>query len=408
MAERGCGNRRRTSLRVAVATIDEARSSMNKSRLVFFFLVLGVVLGIARCNSRSTTQTTVARPSASTPPRPGSNLLVPPPSAPPVVTPTASALLAQNNTAVDFKKTAERILPSVIALSVFDGTGKLLRNGTGFFVSEDGKFVTSRSIVDGGANAVAKTADGKIYNVSGILAEAAPSDVAVLKAQVKDRVPFVSPDKTAPFQAGARLAAIGSPLNRRESAVAQTSIAGRKSDATSEWLELTTPVPGESLGAPVINERGDVLGFVTLQRGQGPAVNVVRMASALDPVFARIDKRAKPAWAVASADSPPPPAEGPLQKPKVPLAGQGQPGKARLVYSPTPQYPTEARHSYFPVKGTGRYRIRFGSDGSVRDIQVVQSTRSQTLDSAAVEALRKWKATPGQEWTANVPITFQP
>ena len=60
------------------------------------------------------------------------------------------------------------------------------------------------------------------------------------------------------------------------------------------------------------------------------------------------------------------------------------------------------------MKGTGRYRVQFKSNGEVRDVQVVQSTRSETLDSAAVEALRHWKAAPGEEWTATVPITFQP
>ncbi len=386
---------------------------MNKSRLIFFLAVLGIVVGIERCNSPKTTQLTALKPAASAaptiPPKRGSSLSIPPLNSSPLVSPAPSAVLTQAGPAIDFAKTAERITPSVVALSVFDASGKLLHNGTGFFISDDGRFVTSRSLVDGGANAVAKTADGKIYNVSGILAEATPMDLAVLKAEVKERVPFVSPNKMAPFEAGARLAAIGSPLQRRENMVAQTSIAGRKSDANGEWLELTTPVPGESLGAPVINARGEVLGLVTLQREDGVAVNVVRMASALDPVFARIDKRAKPVWKVAAA--PASPAEGPLQKPKVPLAGPGQPGqpgKNRLIYSPTPAYPTEARHSFFPVKGTGRFRIRFGSDGRAQDVQVVQSTRSQTLDSAAVEALRKWKAAPGQEWMANVPITFQP
>jgi protein TonB len=123
------------------------------------------------------------------------------------------------------------------------------------------------------------------------------------------------------------------------------------------------------------------------------------MANALDTVFARIDKRAKPSWAALAANAPAPPAEGPLQKPKE---------KARLIYTPSPQYPMQAFRSSSPVKGMGRYRIRFGSDGSVRDVQIVQSTRSQPLDSAAVEALRKWKASPGQEWTANIPVTFQP
>jgi TonB family protein len=383
---------------------------MNKSRFVFFLAVLGVVVGIARYNSRSTTGTTVAKPAVTPPAKASSNLLIPPPNSSPAVTPTPSAVLAQAQTPADLQKLAERVSPSVLALSIFDGSGKLLRNGTGFFISEDGRFVTSRSIVDGAAHAVAKASDGRIYNVNGILAEATPADVAVLKAQVKERVPFISPSRTAPFEAGGELAAVGSPLNRKENTVARTSVAGRKSDANSEWLVLTTSLPGDSLGAPVINDRGDVLGLVTLQRGDGPAVNVVRMASALDPVFARIDARTKPAWAVQAPPdvSPPPPAEGPLQKSALALAGQVPPGQKRLVFSPTPQYPSEARRGFHSVKGAGRYRVHFGRDGSVRDVQVIQSTSNQILDSAAIDTLRKWKSIPGQEWNANVPISFQP
>lgn len=383
---------------------------MNKSRLVFFLVVLGVVVAIARYNSRTTSPATSAKPAATVAPKVTSSLLVPAASASPIITPTPSAVLAHASGPADLRKFADRISPSVLALSVFDGAGKLLRNGTGFFIGDDGRFVTSRSIVDGGAHAVATASNGKIYNVNGILAESATADVAVLKAQVKEKVPFISPNKMAPFEAGGVLAAIGSPSQKKENALAQTTIAGRKSDADSEWLELTTPVPGESLGAPVMNDKGDVLGFVALQRGNGPAVHVVRMASALDPVFAHIDVRTKPSWAAQPPpdSSPAPPAEGPLQKPKIPLAGQVPPGQTRLVFSPTPAYPSEARHAFQPVKGAGRYRVHFGRDGSVRDVQVIQSTRNQTLDGAAINTLRKWKSAPGQEWTANVPITFQP
>ncbi len=381
---------------------------MNKSRLIFFLIVLGVVVGIARYNSRRTMRTSDATPAATASPRPTSNLLMPSPNAAPVLSPTPPAALVQASPPPDFKKNAERTLPAVVTLSVFDASGALLRNGTGFFVSQDGKLVTSRSIVDGGANAIATTSDGHIYNVMGVLAETSAADVAVLKAQVKGKVPFVSPDKMASFESGGHLAALSRPLNGRGNVVASTTIAGRKSDANGEWLELTAPVPADSLGGPVINDKGEVLGLVALQRGEGPAVHVVRLAGALDPVFARIDKKRKPAWALATAHPPAPPAEGPLQKGKVPLAGEGQSPKAHLIYSPTPQYPSEARRSNSPLKGSGRYRVRFANDGSVQDVQVVQSTRNQALDNAAVDALRKWKATPGQQWTANVPITFQP
>ncbi len=382
---------------------------MNTSRIIFFFAVLAVVIGIARCNSQKIMQTAAPKPAVPLT-SPGNNdLLIPAPVASPVAAPSASAAVAQASPGPDFKKTAERITPAVLELSVFDNSGRLLRNGTAFFISDDGKLVTSRSIIDGGSHAVAKSNDGKIYNVIGVLADDAASDVAVLKAQVKERVPFVAPNKTAPFDAGAPLAAIGNTANHRNDAISETSIAGRKSTGKNEWLELTKPVPGESLGAPVITAKGDVLGFVALQRGDGPAINVVRMAGALDTVLSRIDPRAKPSWASVSPEpSPSPPAEGPLEPPKPSPPGVAQTGKLQLIYSPTPQYPMAARRSRFPLRGTGRYRIHFTRDGSVRDVQIVQSTQNQYLDGAAIETLRKWKATPGQEWTANVPITFQP
>src|SRR4051812_34225860 len=313
---------------------------MNTSRIIFFFAVLAIVAGIARCNSRTTTQTTETKPATPATSAANNSLLIPPPVASPEVSLSASAASAQASPGPGFKKTAERITPSVLALSVFDTSGRLLRNGTGFFISDDGKLVTSRSIIDGGSHAVAKSKDGKIYNVNGVLAEDGPIDVAILKAQVKERVPFVTPNKTAPFAAGAPLAAIGIPGNRHNDLISETSIAGRKSSGKNEWLELTKPVPGESLGAPVITENGDVLGFVALQRGEGPAINVVRMATALDEVLSRIDPRAKPTWAGVSPEpSPSPPAEGPLGRPTPTPPGVAQTGKLQLIYSPTPQYP---------------------------------------------------------------------
>src|SRR6185503_2138859 len=49
--------------------------------------------------------------------------------------------------------------PAVVLVSVFDASGKLLRTGTGFFVSDDGKLVAPRALVEGGVNAIASTAD---------------------------------------------------------------------------------------------------------------------------------------------------------------------------------------------------------------------------------------------------------
>jgi TonB family protein len=375
---------------------------MNRSRIIFFFTVLGVVIGIARCNSRQQASRTIGVAPSETATPAQSTILVPPPKPSPAV---ATAAPTAQHPPADFKKAADKIAPAVIAVSVFDSSGKLLRTGTGFFVSDDGRFVTSRSIIQGGTNAVAKTSDGHIYNVLGFLADAVPADVAVLKAQTKESVPFVSPNKSAAIDSGKAIAVIEGPGNRPEQKITETSISATRTDPNSDWLELPS-LPSEVLGAPVVNENGDVLGVVTLQRGPGTAMTVVRVSAALDPILAKIEARAKPAWQKESPE--PPAAAGPLPKPNVPLAGQRPTGNSRLISSPRPQYPTGARYSNLPAKGTGRYHVRFGNKGEVKDVQVIQSTRNPALDSAAVDALRRWKAVPGQEWTADVPITFEP
>src|SRR5712671_5693261 len=78
-----------------------------------------------------------------------------------------------------------KVRPSVIWVSTFDSKGNLLRTESGFFISADGRFITTAHAVEGGVNAVAKTADGGIYNVDGVLTVSKSADLAVLKAEVK-------------------------------------------------------------------------------------------------------------------------------------------------------------------------------------------------------------------------------
>ena len=384
---------------------------MNKSRLIFFFAVLAVVFAIARYNSSKTELAQGPKPTPSPSPASSkSSVLIPPPAASPVTTPAATSVLAQTSaTPAELRKTADHIASSVVAISVFDGPGRLLRNGTGFFISPDGKLATSRSVINEGAHAVAKTTDGKIYNVTGILAQDADTDVAVLKTEVKGTVPFVAADKAAALDPSKPVVIISSPVDRRTDNVAISTLGSHHSTTAGEWNDLSASIPTDSLGAPVITESGEILGLVALERGEGNALTVVRAAGALTPLLAHIDKHAKAAWAVVSPDEVPPPSEGPSPKPKAtPPPVAYPPGTRKLVYAPRPRYPNEARRSPFIQRGTGRYRISFGRDGAVHSVQIVESTHSQALDMAAMETLRTWKAAPGTDWTAEVPLTFSP
>jgi TonB family protein len=386
---------------------------MNKSQLAFFGVLLCIVILIARCNSKRKSLAENPAPVATSTSQVRSPSLAPAPGLSATTAETRHPQPSQSPSS-DFQKVADRVGPAVISLSVFDPSGKLLRTGTGFFVSHYGRFVTSSSIVEGAAHAVAKVRDGRILNVDGILTDEKGLDLAVGKAETKKGVPFVVLSKDALLETGTRMALIGSPLNRRQPALFETTISAKRSDQSDEWVELAAPISNELIGSPVVNDKGEIIGVATSQHSPGAVVNVVRTANTLDLLLARIERHTRAAWQMAENpfdESPPAPAEAPpapLRNPKIPLAGAAPAGNSRLIYSPIPQYPTEARHSYFPLKGTGRFRVTFASNGQVKDVEVIQSTRSQTLDSAATEALRRWKSKPGQEWSANVPITFQP
>lgn len=329
----------------------------------------------------------------------------PAPSAAPTPAPTVVAKLSQNQSA-QFRKVAAQVAPAVILISVFDASGKLVRNGTGFFLSEDGRFVTSRSVVEGGAHAVAKTSDGRIHNVPGILASGGMFDLVVLKATPKERVPFLSLSKST-TDPGTPIAVIGNPLTGRDPLLAEGKISTKRSDQSGESFELSMPIPNE-VGSPAVNEGGAVVGIVT----HGATGNAVRAGSALNSLLVQIDPEAKIRWQLAGNsawESPTSPSEEPSpRKTQIPLASTKPAGNSRLIYSPVPTYPDEVRNFFHPVRGSGRFRVTFAPNGEVKDVGVIQSTRNPTLDNAAVEALRRWKARPGQEWTANVPITFQP
>jgi len=373
---------------------------MKRSTLFFFFILVVIVAMIARCNSRSRLaeerdQTLPASP------------LVPSVAPSPVSAQTVTATPAPVATAAqspegDVMKAAAKIQSAVVSISVFEPTGKLLRTGTGVFVSSHGKLLTTRSLMEGSAHAIAKTSDTRIHNIGGILTDMQSEDLAVLDTEIKDQVPFITPTTNATADEGTRIAVAQSPLSRTKTSILDGTISKKHKDAHGEWLELSMPVTNDGIGAPVVNSRGEIVGMVT--HGPGDPGVVVRTSATLDAILARTPTDAKGKF-FAGETPPTPPAEGPLRK--MPLAQNPEGQRSKLIYSPAPAYPTAARGSAGMLRGTGRFRLTFDASGQVKNIVILRSTQNGALDQAAVQALRRWKAAPGEEWTLNVPITFQ-
>jgi TonB family protein len=306
------------------------------------------------------------------------------PSSSPSPTQAAEGEARQRPT-LDLSQLENSVRPAVFWITVFDSSGKLLRTETAFFISGDGRFITTAHAIEGGVNAVAKTADGGIYNVNGILAVSTALDLAVLQADVK-RVPFLTWNKSPNLEMGTRVGIVGSGLAGIAEAARETTISTQQ----PERLEIAATLSPNSVGSPIVNASGEAVGIVT---SAGEKV-MVRPSNTVDSLLNRIASDVKPRWpGVAQAAVTPTPAPRPTPKP-------------RLVYAPAPAFPSEVR-SRPGTSWSGRFRLNFNARGNVTNIQIVQSTGNNLLDQSALSTLRQWKSAPGQEWAATVPVTFQ-
>ena len=304
-----------------------------------------------------------------------------------------------------FVEVAQSIRGAVVIVSVFDETGRLSANGHGFFVSDGGKFIADRSVITGGVNAVAKVADGTTYNVSGALTQAAPQNLILLKADAPHRVPFLVPSASALPDTGDQVAIVLSPIEPTNPVLLEEKISTRFTDEAGEWFEVTPPLSKTIAGAPVINQRGELIGVVTFRAGSNSCA--VRPAAAATKLLSQVSSNMTASWQnlMAASRTTPSLSATPARTgtpSKIPLKG------SKLVYAPAPHYPSDAREPRVAGQASGSFRVLFDANGRAVAVQTIRSTGNSALDQAAVSALHQWRSEAGHEWSLVVPITFKP
>ena len=300
-------------------------------------------------------------------------------SAVPAITPSPEAKAGQGLSS-DLEKIGTNVRPSVIWVTVFDSKGNLLRTESGFFISADGRFVTTAHAIEGAVNAVAKTGDGGIYNVSGVLAASKELDLAILQAEVK-RVPFVEPARNIDVRVGTGVLVVGSALAGNEGSAREMTIAAQE----QHRIEMAGTTPVSAVGSPVVTENGEVVGVV-IAAGEKTGA---RSFSAVESLLSRVAADTHARWP-ATAETQPTPKATP---------------KPRLVYAPAPSFPPGV--SQGGISGTGRFRLSFDPSGNVTNVQVIKSTGNPYFDQSAIKTFRQWKSAPSQGGSVTVPVTFQ-
>jgi len=228
--------------------------------------------------------------------------------------------------------------------------------------------------------------------VSGLIDFSKTSGLAILRADTKVGVPFLPLQKTTEsIAANAWGVVIGNSLEHKEQPIAGGMITSRGADPKKDTFQIGATIPSDAAGAPVIDANGDVVGVVT-----AGGKNDIQPSGQIEPLLAPIKSGMTGHWTTATQQSP-----SPTPTPKV---------ARRVLFNPAPKYPFEARSIRIgPKRGNGKYRVTFGTNGLVKNVQTVESTGQPILDQAAIDGLHQWRADPGAaDWTVLVPITFQP
>ena len=150
--------------------------------------------------------------------------------------------------------------------------------GSGFLISSDGYIVTNFHVVDG-ADVIRVTLDekasaGKSSIKATLVGSDEETDLALLKIDVKEELPFLKFGNSDALKVGEWVLAIGNPFGLDHSVTAGIlSAKGRRINAGAfdNFLQTDASInPGNS-GGPLINMQGEVIGINTaiIASGQG-------------------------------------------------------------------------------------------------------------------------------------------
>ena len=179
---------------------------------------------------------------------------------------SASPLSAQE----DLPQLIARIQPAVVTIIIFDGSGRVIGNASGFFINPRGDLVSNYHVLSRAAKAEIKTFEGRRYPINLVLAANPKLDLIKVSAALPAGPPaYLSISPTRP-RLGERVIVLSSPLGLDET-VSDGMVSGiRRLPGLGELVQISAPISPGSSGGPVLNVKGEVLGVALgfLNRGQ--------------------------------------------------------------------------------------------------------------------------------------------
>ena len=146
--------------------------------------------------------------------------------------------------------------------------------GTGFIIRKDGLIITNNHVIDKADVITVSLSTSKETYTAKVIGKDHRTDTALIKINVKTKLPSVKMGQSSQLQVGEWVAAFGNPFGHTNSmSTGIISAIGREINELNKFPFLQTDAsinPGNS-GGPLVNTRGEVIGVNTAidARAQG-------------------------------------------------------------------------------------------------------------------------------------------
>ena len=136
--------------------------------------------------------------------------------------------------------------------------------GSGYIISADGYVVTNNHVIDGADDIEVETFGHKTFKAK-LVGRDTKTDVALLKIDSPDALPFVSFGDSDKMRVGDWVVAMGNPLGQGFSVSAGiVSARGRELNGTyDDFLQTDAAINKGNSGGPLFNVNGEVIGMNT-------------------------------------------------------------------------------------------------------------------------------------------------
>ena len=170
-----------------------------------------------------------------------------------------------------FKRNAD----AVFMLQTFDGDGRPVRTGSGFFISETGLAATVLHALDGSSSAIVTLYNGQAYPVRGLKAHCRNKNLAIIKVDPNNSgFSHLSLADSDAIEIGNMVYVIGSPQSLINTVSKGIISHSRREMDTGPLIQFTAPISFGSGGSPILNSLGQVIGLASSSMLDGQNLNL--------------------------------------------------------------------------------------------------------------------------------------